>query len=99
MGRKKSVINVAGMKVFPEEVERVLNGHPGVTRCRVIGRDHPQMGQVPVAEIIPVDAASPPKPVELQRFCKQVLSAYKVPMVFKVVEVLPLTASGKVKRV
>ena len=98
MGRKKSVINVAGMKVFPEEVERVLNGHPGVTRCRVIGREHPQMGQVPVAEIIPVDPEQPPKPVELQRFCKQVLSAYKVPMVFKVVEVLPLTASGKIKR-
>lgn len=98
MGRKKSVINVAGMKVFPEEVERILNGHPGVKRCRVIGRDHPQMGQVPVAEMIPLDPASPPKPIELQRFCKAVLSAYKVPMQFKMVDSLPLTASGKIKR-
>jgi long-chain acyl-CoA synthetase len=99
MGRKKSVINVAGMKVFPEEVERVLNDHPAVTRSRVFGREHPQMGQVPVAEIIPTDPALPPKPVELQRHCKAVLSAYKVPMVFKMVESLPLTASGKLKRV
>ncbi|WP_035607416.1 class I adenylate-forming enzyme family protein [Haloferula sp. BvORR071] len=98
MGRKKSVINVAGMKVFPEEVERVLNEHPAVKRSRVLGREHPQMGQVPVAEIIPADATAPPKPVELQRFCKQVLSAYKVPMQFKMVEELPLTASGKLKR-
>jgi long-chain acyl-CoA synthetase len=98
MGRKKSVINVAGMKVFPEEVERVLNEHPGVKRCRVIGREHPQMGQVPVAEVIPSDPEAVPKPVELQRFCKAVLSAYKVPMQFKVVDGLPLTASGKIRR-
>ncbi|MCW1924286.1 AMP-binding protein [Luteolibacter arcticus] len=99
MGRKKSVINVAGMKVFPEEVERVLNEHPAVTRSRVLGREHSQMGQVPVAEIIPADPSLPPKPIELQRHCKAVLSAYKVPMVFKMVDSLPLTASGKLKRV
>lgn len=98
MGRKKSVINVAGMKVFPEEVERALNEHPGVKRCRVIGRVHPQMGQVPIAEIIPSDGAEVPKAAELQRFCKRVLSAYKVPMQFKMVESLPMTASGKLRR-
>jgi long-chain acyl-CoA synthetase len=87
------------MKVFPEEVERVLNEHPAVLRCRVIGRDHPQMGQVPIAEIISTDSSSPPKPIELQRHCRAVLSAYKVPMQFKVVDSLPLTASGKLKRV
>ena len=99
MGRKKSVINIAGMKVFPEEVERVLNDHPAVNRSRVFGREHPQMGQVPVAEIIPGDPASPPKAIELQRHCKAVLSAYKVPMQFKMVETLPLTASGKLRRI
>ncbi|QJE97335.1 class I adenylate-forming enzyme family protein [Luteolibacter luteus] len=99
MGRKKSVINVAGMKVFPEEVERVLNEHPGIIRSRVLGREHPQMGQIPIAEIIPSDPALPPKAIELQRYCRTLLSAYKVPMQFKVVESLPLTASGKLKRV
>jgi long-chain acyl-CoA synthetase len=98
MGRKKSVINVAGMKVFPEEVERVLDEHPGVAGSRVIGREHPQLGQVPLAEIIPADPAAPPKPVELQRHCRALLSAYKVPMLFKMVEELPRTASGKLKR-
>jgi long-chain acyl-CoA synthetase len=93
------VINVAGMKVFPEEVERVLNEHPAVSRSRVIGREHAQMGQVPIAEIIPADPALPPKPIELQRHCRALLSAYKVPMQFKVVESLPITASGKLKRV
>jgi long-chain acyl-CoA synthetase len=64
----------------------------------VIGREHPQLGQVPLAEIIPADPAAPPKPVELQRHCRALLSAYKVPMLFKMVEELPRTASGKLKR-
>ncbi len=98
MGRKKSVINVAGMKAFPEEVERVLDDHPAVARSRVLGRDHPQMGQVPVAEIVPADPAQPPKPMDLQRHCRAQLSAYKVPVQFKIVASLPLTASGKLKR-
>jgi len=97
-GRKKSVINVAGMKVFPEEVEKILNLHPAVKRSRVIGRPHPQMGQIPIGEIIPADPDQPPKPIELQRYCKTHLSAYKVPMQFKFVDSLPLTASGKIKR-
>lgn len=98
MGRKKSVINVAGMKVFPEEVERVIDSHPAVARSRVIGLEHPQMGQVPAAEIISADPASPPKPIELQRHCRALLSAYKVPLRFRFVESLPMTASGKLKR-
>ncbi len=99
MGRKKAVINVAGMKVFPEEVERVLDADPAVSRSRVSGRTHPQMGQIPVAEIIPADPALPPKPPELQRRCRALLSAYKVPMQFKIVEALPTTASGKLRRI
>ncbi|MGB6220664.1 class I adenylate-forming enzyme family protein [Haloferula sp.] len=98
VGRKKSVINVAGMKVFPEEIEAILNLHPEVERSRVLGKEHPQMGQIPVAEIIPADPSHPPKPVTLQKHCRQHLSAYKVPMRFSFVDSLPLTASGKIKR-
>jgi len=99
VGRKKSVINVAGMKVFPEEVESVLNDHPAVARSRVHPVEHPQMGQIPVAEVIPADPASPPRPIELQKHCRAHLSAYKVPLRFSLVEALPLTASGKIRRV
>lgn len=98
VGRSKSVINVAGMKVFPEEVEAILNLHPGIRSSRVVGHDHPYTGQVPIAEIVPVDAASLPKPIELQRHCREHLSAYKVPLRFLPVEELPLTASGKIRR-
>ncbi|BCX48909.1 O-succinylbenzoic acid--coaligase [Haloferula helveola] len=98
VGRTKSVINVAGMKVFPEEIEAVLNVHPDVRQSRVLGLEHPHMGQIPVAEIIPTDPADPPKAVALQKHCKAHLSAYKTPMRITVVESLPLTASGKIRR-
>lgn len=98
VGRRKSVINVAGMKVFPEEIEAVLDLHPGVRRSRVLPRDHPQAGQVPVAEFIPTDPDSPPKPIELQRHCRPHLSSYKIPLRFVPVAALPLTASGKIRR-
>jgi long-chain acyl-CoA synthetase len=98
IGRSKSVINVAGMKVFPEEIEAILNLHPGILASRVVGQDHLHTGQIPIAEIIPTDAANPPRPMDLQRHCRQHLSAYKVPLGFLVVEELPRTSSGKIRR-
>jgi len=95
-GRKKSVLNVGGMKVFPEEIEAVLDRHPSVKRSRVTGRDHPVLGTVPVAEVIPANGEL--SPAELKAWCRKSLSAYKVPMAFKAVDAVPLTASGKVRR-
>ncbi|MGE9270207.1 MAG: class I adenylate-forming enzyme family protein [Verrucomicrobiales bacterium] len=99
VGRSKSIINVAGMKVFPEEVEAVLNQHPAVQASRVKGQDHPHTGQIPVAEIIPDQAAARPRPAELQRYCRKQLSAYKIPLRFAFVDDLPRTASGKIRRI
>lgn len=98
IGRSKSVINVAGMKVFPEEIEAILNLHPGIQASRVVGQDQLHTGQIPVAEIIPADAANPPRAMDLQRHCRQHLSAYKVPLRFLVVAELPRTSSGKIRR-
>jgi acyl-coenzyme A synthetase/AMP-(fatty) acid ligase len=86
------------MKVFPEEVEAILNLHPAIRASRVVGREHPHTGQIPVAEIIPTNPAEPPKTAQLQRHCREHLSAYKVPLRFEVVSDLPRTASGKIRR-
>lgn len=96
-GRKKSVINVGGMKVFPEEVEAVIERHPSVKRCRVFGIRHAMLGAVPAAEVIPAGPAGV-APRELTSWCRARLSPYKVPARFAVVDSLPLTASGKVRR-
>ena len=98
VGRKKSVINVGGMKVFPEEIEAVLNAHPGVRASRVAPLDHPHTGHVPAAEIVAEDSASPPSKRDLRNHCRQHLSAYKIPLRYDFVESIPLTASGKILR-
>ncbi|MGJ8672627.1 class I adenylate-forming enzyme family protein [Rubritalea sp.] len=97
-GRSKSVINVAGMKVFPEEVEAVLNELPAVKRSRVFGVEHPMMGAYPCAEIILEAEHSTPPMRELRAFCESRLASYKIPVRLKSVESIDLTASGKVKR-
>jgi long-chain acyl-CoA synthetase len=99
-GRSKTVIISAGMKVFPEEVEEVLNAMPGVRESLVSGQPHPQFGQVPVAQVIL--KSPPPDPAafldNLRAHCCRQLSSYKVPLDFTIVTDLPRTASGKLAR-
>lgn len=97
-GRVRSVINVGGLKCFPEEVEAVLLTHPGVKAARVSARAHPALGAMPSAEIIPQNAGMPPPAGELRKLCQERLSAYKVPLFYTFVSELPLTASGKLRR-
>jgi long-chain acyl-CoA synthetase len=97
-GRKRSVINVSGMKVFPEEVEEVLRQHPAVAACRVRGSQHPVVGMIPVADIV-ARGETAPQSRDLAAWCRARLSAYKVPARFIRVAQLDLTASGKIRRV
>lgn len=97
-GREKNMINFSGMKIFPFEVESVLNQHPLVKESYVYGAVHPEYGQVPLAKVILRPGRN--KVVclgELQKFCYERLAAYKVPKGFELVDKLPKTASGKMK--
>ncbi|MDZ4286612.1 MAG: class I adenylate-forming enzyme family protein [Prosthecobacter sp.] len=96
-GRKKTLINVGGMKVFPEEVERILDTHPKVQRSLVEARLHPLYGEVPVARYIPSPEGAPTT-MDLRNHCRAHLAGYKIPLLFTAVQELPLTASGKLKR-
>lgn len=98
VGRARSVINVSGMKCFPEEIEAVLQEHPEVAAVRVTGRPHPHVGAVPVADVVARDPARPPEAKALAAHCRGALARFKVPVEFRIVRALPLTASGKLKR-
>ncbi|MBK1832271.1 acyl--CoA ligase [Verrucomicrobiaceae bacterium R5-34] len=97
-GRNKSVINIGGMKVFPEEIEAVLNEHSGIARSRVFAGEHPALGAFPCAEWIAAADHDAPTAAELRAHCAARLAAYKLPVQFKQVTTIDLTASGKVKR-
>ena len=99
VGREKDVINFAGMKVFAFEVESVLNEYPPVKESMVYGVSHPHYGQLPVAMIVLKNGVESSLDLnDLRRFCYHRMSQYKVPKDFQIVDALPKTASGKVKR-
>lgn len=96
-GRSKSVINISGLKVFPEEVEAVLEMIPEIKLARVGSSPHPLLGQIIEAEVVLQEAAS----IDIEEvltFCKKRLSAFKAPQRLKIVESLPMTGSGKLQR-
>ena len=99
-GRDNDVINFTGMKIFPEEVESVLNQHPAVVESLVYAKPHPQYGELPCADIVlrGETQAADLDSTEIRRFCYQHLAPYKVPKEFRPVPDLDRTASGKLKR-
>ena len=97
LGRRNSVIVVAGLKLFPEEVEEVLNRHPSVGESRVFGRPHAHLGEVPCAEVVLADGAVLDADA-LRSYCARALTAFMVPAEFRAVAGLPRTAGGKLLR-
>ncbi|HEX4152638.1 MAG TPA: long-chain fatty acid--CoA ligase [Steroidobacteraceae bacterium] len=105
-GRRGGVINVGGMKVYPEEVEGVLNADPRVRMSRVSPKRNPITGAIVVAEVVLEDSASPglgaPQAEqikqELLEACRRTLPAHKVPARLSFVPALPLSAAGKLVR-
>lgn len=95
-GREKSMINVSGNKVFPEEVEHVLNAHPDVDRSRVFGGAHPLLGEVVQAEVVAADQDLDAE--ALIAHCRKQLSTYKIPQRIEFVDKLEMTVTGKLKR-
>jgi long-chain acyl-CoA synthetase len=94
-GRKKALISMGGVKFFPEEVEDCINGFPGIKESRVFGRAHAHLGEIPCGEVAtsgPIDLHA------LRQHCLETLSAYKVPIVFTIVDAVPRTAGGKILR-
>ncbi|HXU27054.1 MAG TPA: fatty acid--CoA ligase family protein, partial [Bacteroidia bacterium] len=97
-GREKNVINVSGNKVFPNEVEEVINGYKGIINSKAFSRVHPLMGEVVAVDIV-IDKGVTIDKETLRNYCKQTLSSFKLPQFINVVDKIEMTDSGKVKRV
>ncbi|GAA2080766.1 AMP-binding protein [Aeromicrobium tamlense] len=96
LGRRKEMIKVNGMSVFPADVEMLLAQHPAVDSVAVVPTDDPDTGQRPVAFVVP-RADSDVTSEELVTWARGNMATYKVPLV-KVLGSLPLTATGKVRK-
>jgi long-chain acyl-CoA synthetase len=95
--RKKDMINTAGFKVFPAEIERVLAMHPAVAMSAV-GRVADEVkGELAKAYVVLKPGASASED-ELMALCRKQLAAYKVPRGIAFVPSLPMTSTGKLMR-
>ncbi len=97
--RVKDMINSAGFKIWPREVEEVLYRYPGVKECAVVGVADAYKGESARAYIVPT-APGAVQPEAIIAYCREHLAAYKVPAAVMVVEELPKSSTGKIlKRV
>src|ERR1700722_3070441 len=101
-GRREGVINVGGQKIFPEEVENVINSHPQVQMSLVHGRRNPMMGALVVADVVlestSTDRSRKELAAEILSRCREALPAYKVPVKVSFVQSLDVSAAGKLLR-
>lgn len=94
--RKKDMIIVSGFNVFPNEIEDVVTGHPKVLECAAVGVSDPKSGEAVKVFLVP--SAQDLTENELKEFCRERLTAYKVPKFFEFREELPKTNVGKILR-
>src|SRR5260221_4308084 len=101
-GRVGGVINVGGLKVYPEEVESVLNADPRVRMSLVRSRRNPITGAVVVADVVLANPAGSDTPDavknDLLDACRRTLAPHKVPAMLRFVPALEFTAAGKLVR-
>ncbi|HKU98767.1 MAG TPA: AMP-binding protein [Vineibacter sp.] len=93
--RSKDMIISGGSNIYPREIEDVLNTHPAVQECSVIGRPHPEWGEEAVAFVVVRDGKQI-TPAELDALCLDNIARYKRPKDYKFVEVLPKNNYGKI---
>jgi len=102
VGRSNGVINVGGLKVHPEEVEAVINGHPDVRMSLVRPRKSPITGSLVVADVVlreqPADSRLAELQGEILRRCRDSLTQHKVPAAIRFVPTLAVAATGKLAR-
>jgi O-succinylbenzoic acid--CoA ligase len=97
-GRRGEMIVTGGENVWPSAVEVVLRRHPDVAEVAVAGAPDIEWGERIVAWIVPADAASPPTLTSIRSMAGEWLPMYMVPKEIRLVDTLPMTSSGKVRR-
>jgi long-chain acyl-CoA synthetase len=94
--RKKDMILVSGFNVYPNEVEGVIAGHPGVLECAAVGVPDENSGEAVKLFVVKKDPALTEK--EIMEYCREQLTGYKKPKYIEFRSDLPKTNVGKILR-
>lgn len=95
--RIKDMIISGGENIYPAEVESAISSHPSVSHCSVIGVAHEKWGET-VHAVIVLKQGLTISEESLLTHCRHLLSRFKCPRSFEIMEKLPLTAAGKVDK-
>jgi acyl-coenzyme A synthetase/AMP-(fatty) acid ligase len=104
VGRRDGVINIGGLKVYPEEVEAVINRHPSVQMSLVKTKKNPITGAIVIADVVlkASEQTANQDTRELQHeillLCRDALSSHKIPAAINFVSSLAVAESGKLTR-
>ncbi|MBT5232153.1 MAG: long-chain fatty acid--CoA ligase [Methylococcales bacterium] len=94
--RKKDMIIVNGMNVYPRVVEEVLYMHPSISEAAVIGEPSESHGEIPIAYVALKDGYEGTASKEIRAFCRENLGAHQVPKKVHFMADLPKNAAGKI---
>ena len=94
--RKKDIIIVSGFNVYPNEIEEVVASHPEVREVVAVGVDNGAAGEIVKVFVVRKSPSLTEK--QLIDFCRQSLTAYKVPKLVEFRDELPKTNVGKILR-
>lgn len=99
LGRESELINVGGEKVYPAEVESLIQAAPGVLDALVYGEPHPLVGHIVCAKVVPDGEADQAElAAAVKRHCRERLDRFKVPVKVEVVAELERTDRFKKRR-
>jgi acyl-coenzyme A synthetase/AMP-(fatty) acid ligase len=103
LGRRSGIINVGGLKVYPEEVEAAINRHPAVRMSMVRSRKSPITGSLVAADVVlskEPGAGGDTLGVkrEILQICHDSLAPHKIPATIRFVPALEMAAAGKLAR-
>lgn len=100
VGRDDDVINSAGYRIGPGEIEDCLTGHPAVALCAVVGKADPERTQIVKAYIVLKEDEKPSDALtkDIQNFVRKRLAAHEYPREISYLRELPMTTTGKIIR-
>jgi long-chain acyl-CoA synthetase len=95
--RKKDMIIVDGLNVYPYEVEEVMSRHPAVKDCAMVGvpHEHEEGKELPIMYVVQQDGQSV-TPKAFREYLSEHVALYKIPRRFIMIQELPRTATGKI---
>ena len=101
VGRTDDMIKTSGYRVGPFEVESVVQAHPAVKECAITAAPHPVRGTVVKATVVVSAGFDPGDDLahDIQSYVKARTAPYKYPRIVEFVDAMPVTVSGKIRRV